>query len=687
MLRFSLSLTLIVLFAGLAPDTARAQDRAPLDITPRRFSAQETPSADAGPTRETRIIERFGRIEVTRITGPRYRGPGRNGQSRDRTIGLGPDPWKGTPAPLARALIEALPVGAPSPTMGALIHALLTAPGPGDEARTKPWMPLSSRFQPLRSGTDEALSEDDVAFLILRLSRLHEAGHMEDAASLAAQVTEAGRSDRAGSRIQAMAALLDNEHQEACDLGLRMRLETEDPFWVKLRAFCYLLDNAASAALLTADVLVERGTPAPVFHALTMALTGRATLPESIWTRAPLTPLAYAMARHGGIPLPDAALDMAEPAVLRAIAMDIVPAEPDPADPGATTVAPAPERSAYRQALTAAERSVLSGALDPAALAHAYRQVPFDRAAMADPLAAAQNQAPAEANALFFQVIEKEAIPASRIELLAAALDRAWATESGLPVALVYGDTLEGITPDPDLGWAAADLALAALLNDQPAAAYAWRNVLSQTLSRAPGGTGAETLHRLDAALAVAAPRSGVEAARARVGFGPPVLPGSMSAIDGWIERASGPSDDAAGGDSSAFDPRLVLTELEILGALGHPLTDTAWIWLTERREQRTVAVHASPALTLRALDAAAKGRIGEAVALALIIAGKPGPADGSLATTLTAVRILNALGLDYPARRLALEALLSRARPAADRALGENATLMPPPPGPTETP
>ncbi len=659
-IRWSAAAVLITVMVAGWPAHAPAQERAPLDITPRRFGVEEPSSQKTAPAPNARIIKRYGRIEVTRISGPRYRGPGRG-----RNLDLGPDPWKGTSPGMARALLEALPVGAPSPTMGALIHALLTAPGPGEAGWSRPRIQLSSRFQPAQS--QQSQNHDDVAFLVLRLSRLHEAGHMEDAAGLAAQVTEARGSDQAGSRIQAMAALLDNEYAEACAIGLRMRLESEDPFWVQLRAFCYLLDGAAPAALLTADILLERGVEAPLFHALTLALAGRATIPDDVWTQGPLTPLAYAMARHGGIGFPDAALGMAEPAVLRAIAMDIAPADPAsegaPSDPAAAERTP-PDRTAYRQALSAAERSVLTGALEPAALAHAYRQVPYGHAALTDPLTAAASLSPPEVNALFFQVIENETIPASRIELLAEALVRAWASGAGVPAALVYGDLLEAITPDPELAWAAGDLALAAILAGQPAAAYAWRNVLSQSLGSSPDPADHERLRRLDAALAVAAPRSGANTARAGLGFGPPVLPGSLEAIEGWVRRAEAWRHDNLADTATGFHPRHVQIDLEILSALGHPLTDRAWAWLAGCHESAGAGAHASPALVGRAQDAAAKGRIGEAAALAVVMAGKHGPHDSSLTPILTAIRTLSALGLEHAARRLALETLLVRSRP-----------------------
>ncbi len=615
----------LVLIVGtwLIGSPAAANEHAPLSLAPDRSHGAS--SAD-GPHRLVPAApgSQSSSIEVGRISGPRFRGPSSSDSGADF---LGPDPWAGTDPAVAEALVGQLPIGAPSPTMGQLMRAVLLAPDP-DQPRSQPFFASQGGAYQVGRPADLEMS----AFLTQRLARLQEAGHIEDAAALAAQVTGATASQQVATRIQAVAALLEREEAEACQIGLRMRLESDDPFWVKLRAFCYLLKDAGPAAQLTADILVERGVDAPLFHALVLALSGRADVPEEAW-QEPLTALAYAMTRHAGLALPQSAIATAEPAVLRAIAMDIDGAADDgEADDGVS--------QASFAAIEAAERSVLTGALEPTTLAHAYRRAFASDDAPQDPLAVQDDLAPSAANALFYQVIERETVPASRIELLAAALKFARNHGMVLPVALVYGDTLQEIAPDPDLAWAARELGLAALIADQAAVAYRWRDVMALRADRGGSEQDAEALRQLNVALAVAAPDS-------TAGRGPDLD------MDGWIR--------AAMEDGSVIDPLVLQQDLILLNALGQPLTPGARAWLVTHAERRSGDSRPPPAVDAMVEHAVTNGRLAEAVSLAMILAGREGPFATSVERMVRAIQTLMALGMQHEARRLALETLLAR--------------------------
>lgn len=111
------------------------------------------------------------------------------------------------------------------------------------------------------------------------------------------------------------------------------------------------------------------------------------------------------------------------------------------------------------------------------------------------------------------------------------------------------------------------------------------------------------------------------------------------------------------GDDLAQLDRQHTLL-LGLLQALGEPITADAW-----EPVLLDAIVDAAPAMPdaaiLRALDGAASaGRVGEAVALALIAIGPDGPDAVHPEALFRAVTALRAVGLEDDARALALEAL-----------------------------
>ncbi len=634
---------------------------------PRHLSPHHGSSAHGSPSMSGNGNVQFlrplaggqgGVIEVERIHGPGVYRPEAGSET-----GLGEAAWAGVPFSVIEALVAALPVGAPSPAMGELIRKVLLTPAPAADA--------SSGLGFV--GAEPADPQWNARFLSLRLNRLQEAGHIEDAEAIADELTGSPGVDTIGVRIQAVSSLLDGDHEQACDYALRMRLteESTDPFWIKLRTFCYVLDDAGAAAGMTARLLTDDGHNAPLFYALIQYLTTKEPIDAEAW-KGPVDVLNYAMIRHGGVEIPLDAVLNAEPVVLRAIAMDLEGEESDRDLAASPVLATKPStalagtvvrevaafdlpvtiteqatsaplsREAYLRALAAAEISVLTGALEPGALAHAFRSARAPDAAVAEPLKFLDSLRAPAVNALLYQVVDQETVPAVQVELVNVALQRARASDSLIPVALVYGDLVAGIQPTPDLAWAGAQLGIAALVAGQYDAAYRWRDMMARAadINDRDGTSGApmaEALRRINVALAIAAPRDGI-------GFAPRLD------IDRWIEAA----------DAGRIDPQRLQVELEILAALGQGLSPAARAWLFGRPALGPVALPA--ASLIDALDIAVENRrLAEAVSLAMIGIGREGPEAKSPFMIQRAVRALFRLGLDGPARRLALETLLAR--------------------------
>lgn len=602
---------------------SQADDRErPVQLTPARaVSSPTSGQIQSGPNDPQRVSPLYGTrggvIEVERIRGPRGTGSAAYGSQGQ---GFGAGAWDDTPEEIAEALIRALPVGAPSPVMGKLIRSLLETPGPARAAQ--PMTQVSQApspnalWQPRPAWQTDTESSE---FLGMRLSRLLAAGHLETVSELAARAS-GPQTDPALSRVEAESHLLDGDDTEACDLAMRMRLETAEPFWVKLRAYCYFLQDAPSAARLMADLLGERGVDAPLFFALVDRLGGGDPVPSGAWRT--VDPLTYAMASRAGDPIPAEALDGADPAVLRVLAMDQTPlfGEDDQA-----------------RLLKAGERSVASGALEPAALARLYGAMAFPSEAFEAPLRYAETLPAPKANALFYQLVEAAGTPAMRVELLSEALRAARASQSYLPVAMVHGERIVQTMPAPDLWWAAADMGAASLIAERPDQASRWREVLQIRIRGGGTPEDVEHLRRLSLLMAVAAPPM-------------PATRRPHLALDAWIRMAS----------AGQIADQGLHRELLILDALAMPLPASADLWLINREIGARPTSRTGKASILARLDrAAARNRIGETIALALIATGKAGPRDADPLLVTSAIRALAKIGLTSDSQRLAFEAVL----------------------------
>ncbi len=443
------------------------------------------------------------------------------------------------------------------------------------------------------------------ALLPLRVEHLRVMGEAAAAARLAETVPAAQRPEplrRALVDALLAQATAEAVPAEVCPQARDGLAAFDSPYWQKVAAFCDLLDRKPDSAQLTLAMLRETGHDDAPFYWAADQLSG--VKPAALKTMPAPNPLLLAMVRAVGKDLPVDALGAgAEPWLLAAVAAH----------------GPAADR------LALAERAAAMGALTSPDLARLYAAETFSEAELSAP-AGTQPNTPRE-RARLYQRNARQSDPA----VMAAALEGARFSPLYGATAKLHADALAALPPLPEM---TATAGRALFATGRADAARPWLQ---------------EARLRQDAAPAAAA------ALRAlwpyeRVAEAPAAAPFSPEMLTAW--RATQPP----GTPKPEIDRRHTLV-LGLLQALGEPVASADWLMpLTDA----TVDARPVPdAAILRALDlAAAQGRIGETVALALIALGNEGPAVVHPEALFRAVAALRRIGLEADAKALALEAM-----------------------------
>lgn len=238
---------------------------------------------------------------------------------------------------------------------------------------------------------------------------------------------------------------------------------------------------------------------------------------------------------------------------------------------------------------------------------------------------------------------EMQKTPALKAEVLAAALAAAHGEPVEIATARLHADAITQLEPTPDLAWFVPTAVRALLAAGRVEQAAPWIAALDGLR-----GGWAIADQALLAPLVRVAQAPSDPASAARIG---PVL-------TKWRAYRSAQVEDHTG-DLPLLDRQHTLL-LGLLQALGEPIEAGAW-----EPVLLDAIVDTAPAMPdaaiLRALEGAvANGRVGEAVALALIAIGPERPDAVHPEALFRAVAALKAVGLEDDARALALEALVA---------------------------
>lgn len=519
----------------------------------------------------------------------------------DGNGGLGIAMWAGTGRQVVERLLPQIPGATTSPVMGDLARRLLlTAARPPQGAH------------------------GGVSLLALRLRQLNAAGRSNDIAQLMARSGGARPSPVAAMEF-AIGALGAGDAVRACDMlsdlpvGGDPSSDAVAAFALKLSIFCQISGGQTGAANLTADLAREQGLQDPYFLALAAAATDGLRLEASM--PAVLDALTFRMMQLAKRPLPSDAVARLAPNVLVSVAED---------------------RSYDPEILVAAaERAAALGLLSGDEMAAAYLSVPYTREDVDGVRIGREPASPYRRRALFHQAVLDERVPAGRADILSALFFREADGPAYRATLIAHQGSLSSVPPSSVLT-AFAPLAVRAFIEQgDRVRAGMWLAVLD-------GQDAAPRQQReLHALLRLIDPGALVMPVGTKVEEGsdfiPPIL---QDALD----------DLALGGAARDF----AALEIVLLDALGLPVSQSVWGALLAAGELPSGAV--PPSAMMRKLQlASTNAQVGETVLLVLAGLGEAGPAGTHPKSLGEMVSALRHVGLDEEARRLAVEALLSR--------------------------
>ncbi|WP_434616133.1 hypothetical protein [Azospirillum sp. B2RO_4] len=460
-------------------------------------------------------------------------------------------------------------------------------------------------------------------FGALRIEKLARLGDPAGAADLADLLPAALAADEPAARALTDAELVRGGLD--CTRALARGRSFASAYWTRLALFCRARvgDRAGTDEALA--TLRGGGRRSDPFLMVAEALAGAAPPPArmlSLQGDGEGLSLLLAAMRTARIGVPPDRLPLDNPPALAAIATN-------PSTDPTTRAA-------------AGERAAASLFLDARQLTDLYAQVP----AVGDELLRvrdiARRDRGARTRALVHQAMAAAMDGRRRVALAALAVELVDPRLRAGPVGNAAAGLLDSVSPSGDaaaLAPAATRLYYALGRLDQ---ARRWQDLALRS------GRSADTAWLWP--LSVVATGRGAE---------------NPQALTAWLDEA------LRGADGLARNR--IAGQLALLQAIGVAIPDEAWMKATDGAGPPSGSdAGVDPALWQRLGDAAAGGRIGETVAVALLLIGEAGPAALPPVVTARVAANLKAVGLEPDARALVREAMAAIAGPSVPTSTDE---------------
>ena len=553
----------------------------PRGITPGQRTGNSENSAEGGATRTLRNRPGMedGGIQVGTLSTI---SDVTVGLLTPQTGGFAETLWDGSDRRAIESLIRNLPAGSPSPVLNALTRRLLltTAAVPQGVTRGTP-------------------------FVELRLERLLAAGYTSDVLALIDKLPALARTLNVVS-LQTDALLLTGQASEACALAAQIEDGKNLPYFLKLRSACFVLNDEAAAAELTAGLFRDQGGDDALFFELINSLTSGVDFNPS--TPLQVDPVHVVLLERLGDPLSDEILSSTPANGLAFVAQS--------------------ENFDIATRLEAAERTEALGMLPTTNLAALYDLATFTEDQKTAPLSSASELSGAMANALLYQAVKMSTAPSASAEIVATAMFQAKMQSRYATISRIYWPVVRGLQPSSAFLGIAEDMARMAALAGAGDRAIDWYDLLRQSTGALPS---AEADLKI---LLLAASRS------ERLTWDPAEIEKSLN--DVALQR-----DDLA----------RKVRELTLLQVLGFDLNASAQIALLDAPAQTQRHV-GSAAIMQRLNQAPLDNRFGEALILALSAIGSQSPSDMHTATIRDVYLALLSLGLQKEARQLIFDTI-----------------------------
>lgn len=376
------------------------------------------------------------------------------------------------------------------------------------------------------------------------------------------------------------------------------------------QAFCQALAGDGGKAELSLRLLSEQGFKAdPTYDALMEALI-HGTRPKLAGAKD-LRPLDLALLRAAKQPAPPDAATVRLPAVW-------------------WPLADSPSTEAGMR-LALAERLETAGLWSVAQRTKVILETDLPAELLDNPLTRAEADSSARGRAILRRALDRQQTPLARAQVIDKALALGAKNNVYAGEARLYAQAIRAIVPSVDLNWFAPAAARALVVVGQLDAARGWMQVIEAPRDDV-GRAAADRLWAL-----------------ARLAGGDALEPWRNDRLEAWADRAKAQAEEGS---------RLARL-LALMGATGEPIDGRLWRDLVADGDRRPVAMP-SPALLPALVEAAAKGRLGEGIALVALALGETRLADLPPPVLEPVVAGLMQLGLIAEARALAVEAAVA---------------------------
>lgn len=448
--------------------------------------------------------------------------------------------------------------------------------------------------------------------LTIRAQALREMGALDELSALLANLPRTAGSEGL-SRLSLETDLLRGEDDAACAVARNAGSAYGGLFWRRAQIVCDALARETGRVDLGMTVLREMKAPEDrAFTRLVDAVMGHSVVLDSL--PAP-TALHLALLKAANMPVPADTVAGAPPTVLAALADG--------------------DYAAAGIGIAAAERGLALGIVPPARLAALYKAYPATPAQLAGAVVAAEKRSDSTSRAHLFRLASEENLPLAKAEAIAAALRIARNDDSYAVTARLYADLIAGMQPAGELIWFAEPAAHALYAASRPQDARPWLLAIRDR-------------GRFDEMAATAWLRLWP---LARLAGDDTVTVWENTALEAALNVLIAAQPNEA--------PARATLLVALLDAAGEPVPSTLWRdWLDGPYSQATALP--SPTVWFALESAAAAGRVGETLALALIAAGSEPLGQIDIVPLRRVVQALRQVEQPEAARQLALEAAIA---------------------------
>ena len=440
------------------------------------------------------------------------------------------------------------------------------------------------------------------SLLSLRIAALFDAGDYTSANKL---IDAVGHSNEQYSKIKTEILFRRHDPKKACGIVQGKGEDYNTIYWKKAEAYCLAMDGQNEKALLISEILSEQsGSVEPAFLVGIEALTGSKT---SVLTRIEsFNGLLISLLQSGKVALPDTLPLSSEIGDLAALAFS--------------------EARPPTRRILDGEIAMLGGAITPYQLVGLYK---IKKAKNTDLLRVGDDKKitwNAENRSFVLQAALAEALPAKRARIVERALLLARLHKTFSLTALVMMPVMDEIEPSAELSWFAPWAVRAYAIGGNMIAVRKWRDLISKSS---------------DASVLPLTVLSGSSANE--------II--SEKTLHQWYLSREKADQEELGHQARLF--------YSLLQALDIPVAGSLWSDVINRESIDKPLPMISGVLSLLS-DAASRGRVGETVALAIILLGEAGTERSNQYAVVQVVKALNMVGQGEIARQLALEAAVA---------------------------